>query len=46
MIRSAGKQKRKLQRTGKVTVNARITYTPNGGGPNTQTMRIKLVKRR
>jgi hypothetical protein len=38
----------KLRHTGKVKVKMRITYTPTGtltGEPNTQTKRVKLVKK-
>ncbi|MEK6277153.1 MAG: PQQ-dependent sugar dehydrogenase [Actinomycetota bacterium] len=44
-VRSKGKKKRTLNRTGKVKVKAKITYTPTGGDPNKKSKRIKLVKR-
>lgn len=44
-IRSKGKKESKLNRTGKVKVKAKVTYTPPNGDPNTQSRRIKLIKR-
>jgi len=35
--------KQKLRQKGKVTVNARITFTPNRGIPKTQTMKLKIT---
>src|SRR5512133_324582 len=35
-----------LNRTGKVMVKAKVTYTPTGGDPSTKAKRIKLIKRR
>ena len=46
LVKSKGKKKRQLSRTGKVKVVAKVTYTPTGGAANTKTRRIKLVKRR
>jgi hypothetical protein len=46
LIRSRGGAKRKLRRTGKVRVRAKVTYTPTGGTPNTKAKTVKLVKRR
>ncbi len=43
-VRSKGKRKRKLIRTGEVKVKAKVTYTPTGGKPKTKVRRIKLVK--
>jgi hypothetical protein len=34
-VRSKGKTKRRLDRTGKVRVKPWLTYTPTGGEPNT-----------
>ena len=45
IVRSKGKKKRALNRKGKVKVVANVTYTPTGGSPNTQSQRIKLIKR-
>jgi virginiamycin B lyase len=44
-IKPKRKAKRKLKTRGKVKVNAEVTYTPNGGHPNTQSKRIGLRKR-
>jgi subtilisin-like proprotein convertase family protein len=43
-IRSKGKKKRKLNRTGTVRVKPKVTYTPTGGTPNAQNRTVKLVK--
>ena len=44
-IRAKGKKKRKLKNIGKVKVKPKITYTPTGGAPNTQSRKVKLRKR-
>jgi hypothetical protein len=44
-IRAKGKKKRKLNETGKVKVKPKITYTPTGGDPATQSKKLKLKKR-
>jgi hypothetical protein len=44
-IKPNGKAKKKLNNTGKAKVEANVTYTPDGGVPNTQSKRIKLKKR-
>jgi hypothetical protein len=45
LVKSKGKKKRTLDRTGNVKVKVKVTYTPTGGSPSTQTKRIKLIKR-
>jgi hypothetical protein len=45
-IRAKGRKKRKLNDTGKVKVNPKITYTPTGGDPSTQSKRLKLKQKR
>jgi hypothetical protein len=45
LIKAKGKKRRKLNQSGKVKLNVAITFTPNGGNPNTQVERVKLVKR-
>jgi hypothetical protein len=45
LIRAVGKKKRKLNSIGKVKLNVAITYTPTGGSPNTQSVKVKLIKR-
>jgi hypothetical protein len=44
-IKAKGKKLRKLKRTGKVKAAFSVTYTPNGGQPNTQPGNVKLTKR-
>jgi hypothetical protein len=44
-VRATGEKKRMLKKTGSVTVKATVTYAPTGGSPNSQTKRIKLIKR-
>jgi hypothetical protein len=45
LVKAKGKPKHKLNRTGKVKLTAKVTYTPTGGDPNTKSKRIKLIKR-
>ena len=45
LIKAKGAKRRVLQRTGKVKVKVRITFTPTGGVPNTRSRRVTLVKR-
>jgi hypothetical protein len=45
LIRARGKEKRKLNATGKVKLTVAITYTPTGGDPNTESVKVKLKKR-
>jgi len=44
-IRAKGKKLRKLNDTGKVEVTPKITYTPTGGDPATQSVKVKLEKK-
>jgi hypothetical protein len=44
-IKPKGKAKKKLNDKGKAKVKANVTYTPDGGTPNTEDKKIKLVKR-
>jgi len=44
VVKAKGKKKRTLNETGKVKLNLAITYTPTGGDPNTQSVRVKLKK--
>ena len=44
LIKAKGKKKRKLNETGKVKLSVAVTYTPTGGKPNTQTVKVKLKK--
>jgi hypothetical protein len=43
-IKAKGKKKQKLNETGKAKVNPKITYTPTGGDPSTQSRKLKLKK--
>ena len=45
-VEAKGRAKRRLNRTGKVKVRARVSFKARGADPNTQTKRVKLVKRR
>jgi virginiamycin B lyase len=44
-IKPKGKAKKKLNRKGKAKMKAEVTFTPDGGTPNTEDKKIKLVKR-
>jgi lysophospholipase L1-like esterase len=44
-IKPKGKARKKLNDKGKAKVKANVTYTPDGGTPNTEDKKIKLVKR-
>jgi hypothetical protein len=45
LIRAKGKRKRTLNKVGKVMLKTRITFTPTGGDPSTQPLKLKLLKR-
>jgi hypothetical protein len=45
LVKATGKKKRKLNETGKVTVKPKITYTPTGGDPSSQSVKVKLKKK-
>jgi hypothetical protein len=45
-IASAGSRKRKLERTGKVTLTPTLTFTPTGGDPASKPFTAKLRKRK
>jgi hypothetical protein len=45
LIKAGGKKKRKLNETGKVSLNVAITYTPTNGDPGTRSVKVKLIKR-
>jgi hypothetical protein len=45
VVKAKGKQRQKLNLTGKVTVKPKITYTPTGGASSTQSLKVKLRKR-
>ncbi len=44
-IKARGKKRRRLAQTGKVKVRPQITFTPSGGDPLTQSLKVKLRKR-
>lgn len=44
-IRAKGKKMTTLNETGKVEVRPKITYTPTGGDPSTQSLKVKLKKK-
>jgi hypothetical protein len=45
LIKTKGKKKRKLNETGKVKLILAVTYTPTGGSPSTQSVKVKLKKK-
>ncbi|HEY6654678.1 MAG TPA: hypothetical protein VI028_11160 [Solirubrobacterales bacterium] len=45
LIKAKGKKKRKLNETGKAKLNVAITYTPTGGDPNIQSVKVNLKKK-
>ena len=45
-IKAKGKQRKKLKKAGKVTVTANVTFTATGGEPNTETKKVKLVRKK
>ena len=42
VVKPRGKAKKKLNQTGKAKVKAKVTYTPTGGEPNTESKKVKL----
>ena len=45
LVKPRGKAKKKLNRRGKAKLSAEVTYTPDGGDPNTQTASVKVVRK-
>jgi hypothetical protein len=45
VIKAKGKKRRKLNQTGKVKLNVKVTYTAAGGSPETQSVKVKLKKK-
>jgi hypothetical protein len=45
LVKPKGKAKKKLIGKGKAKVKAEVTFAPDGGTPNTEDTKIKLVKR-
>jgi hypothetical protein len=46
LVKARAKARRKLNATGKAKVNFAVAYTPTGGDPSSQTVKVKLRKRR
>ena len=44
-VNATGKAKKRLNKKGKATVKAKVTYKPDCGPSDTQSKQIKLVKR-
>jgi hypothetical protein len=44
-VKPTGKTKKRLNEKGEARVGAKVTYTPDGGNPSTQTKLVRLVKR-
>jgi hypothetical protein len=44
LVKAKGKNKRKLNETGKLKLSVAVTYTPTGGKPSTQSIKVKLKK--
>jgi hypothetical protein len=45
LIKAQGKKKGKLNQTGKIKLNVAVSYTPTGGDPSTQSIKVKLKKK-
>ena len=45
LVKPNGKARKKLDKKGKVTVKAKVTYTPDGGEPYTKSKKITLLER-
>ena len=43
-MKARGGAKKKLNSNGKAKVNPKVTFTPDGGEPNTKRKRIKLIQ--
>ena len=44
-VKAKGKARKKLRKKGKAKVKAAVTFTPNGGDPNTEKESLALIKR-
>ena len=44
-VKAKGKARKQLNNKGKANVTAEVTFTPDGGSPNTEDKKIKLKKR-
>jgi hypothetical protein len=45
LIKAKGRKKKKLNEKGKVKLNVAVSYTPTGGDPSTQSVKVKLKKK-
>jgi hypothetical protein len=45
LIKAKGKKRKTLNATGKVKLNLTITYSPTGGDPSSQSVKVKLKKK-
>jgi hypothetical protein len=45
LVRAKGKKNNKLNQKGKVKLNVAATYTPTGGDPSTQSIKVMLKKK-
>jgi hypothetical protein len=45
LVRAKGKKKKSLERTGKAKVKVTVMFTPTGGSPNNQSLKLVLKKR-
>jgi hypothetical protein len=45
LIKAKGKKRRLLNETGKVSLTPKLKYTPTGGDPRTQSIKLKLKKK-
>jgi hypothetical protein len=45
LIKAKGKKKKKLNRKGRVKLTVAIAYTPTGGDPSSQSIKVKLKKK-
>jgi len=46
VIKAKGKKKKQLNQKGKVKLSVAVTYTPTGGDPSTQSVKVKLLKKK
>jgi hypothetical protein len=45
LIKAQGKKSKQLNQKGKVKLSVAVTYTPTGGDPSTQSVKVKLKKK-
>jgi hypothetical protein len=45
LVKARGKKKKTLKKKGSVKLNVAVTYTPTGGDPRTQSVKVKLKKK-